>query len=338
MLDNVYGGRGLAAALAAVVASVAALTIVVDDLSDLVDLTVIDADAALALANSHTDSIIAVSDAVTETAATIPVVTTLTAGSGNYTIPTDAVTLCLDGVASGASGSGGFVGAANSNRGGGPGGGAGGRVRACYAASQFVSPVAYSVGNGKTGGAPTLGGNAGEDTTFGTLFLAPQGLAGLAPIAGSRTGGVGGLNSSYGQTLVNSGGGASGTGAGTQGDTQADGDAQPTGGGGGGGLNTSNTETTGGHGGDLAFPAPCLGGRRGTVGAGQLGSNGNRCDISDGSGGGGGASNASAAAGSGGNGAFPGGGGGGGGAAVTGQSAGSGGNSGAGVLIITAYF
>lgn len=130
-----------------------------------------------------------------------PTIQRFTSGSGTYT-PTSGTLFAIVKMVGAGGGGGGADGGGN-----GAGGGAGGYLEFLFAAPTATS---YAIGAGGAGGATTVNGSNGGDTTFGTN-TAGGGAGGAASTNG--VGGAGGTNTHALGTLLNSivGGGGEGT-------------------------------------------------------------------------------------------------------------------------------
>lgn len=197
---------------------------------------------------------------------------------------------------------------------------------------------------GGSGGGSESAGQSGSSSNPVAGLPTPQlSYPSLSSLAGFTGIGTGGARAS--STGIDTGagfyaewGGASGAssvyngGAGSNGAGSVFGGAS---GGSGGGLNTSNTETIGGYGGERGSTAALTYGNGViTGGVGRAGRNGDS-NTFGGDGGGGGGSHATGAGGAGGAGGFPSGGGGGGGACLDNFLSGAGGVGGAGKIVIS---
>ncbi len=277
--------------------------------------------------------------------------TLYTSGSGNYTIPTNAILLMIEGMGGGSGGGSGRRGLVGTVRAGGSGGAGGGKARATLTVAEALAlyptgVIPYAVGAGGAGGGArttddTSGvtGSAGGATSVGTtpdIFVIRGGtVGGSGGTAGAGTGG----SQSSGEFLGGNGGAASGTGlVGAVGSAGFNGGG--TGAGAGGGITAANVASAGGAGGAPITTTNGTGGGTGGVVAGASPTSGTaqRPGTPGTSPGGGAASittvGQDGAAGATGSAA----GGGGGGASLNGSNSGAGGAGGSGYLRITALF
>jgi hypothetical protein len=252
----------------------------------------------------------------------------------------------------GGGGGGGAVGSsAGTVRAGGGGGGGGARSDMSYMAADIPDSVAVTVGLGgvgRTGGGsgsdPTLVGDPGGATTFGSVLAAGGGLGGTSAKNAAAYVGAGGVAaSSYTHSYGSGGsGGASNQLGAVAGIRSGFGGS---GGGGGGTVTAANAAGNGADGGATLLSSVVVrggGGGGGTGGAAVASTGGatpadsTSLTVNGGSGGGGGGATTDGAGRNGGAGAVPGGaGGGGGGGTPTGGGGGAGGK---GLAIVITYF
>jgi hypothetical protein len=219
----------------------------------------------------------------------------LTSGSGNYTVPAGVTSLSYLVVAGGG---GGYSG----------GGGAGGLLFGTMAVTPGQT-IAYSVGGGGTGGnyLSSIPATNGTDTTFGAL-TATGGGAGTSAGNNGNTGGSGSGGAGSGSGTTTGGAGTSGQGFAGGGNVGFIASPYPSGGGGGAsatGSNAASSSTSGAGGAGLAwvngttyaggggggtFSAGNPAGAGGSGGGGGGGSTGNGTAGSTNTGGGGGGS------------------------------------------------
>jgi hypothetical protein len=219
----------------------------------------------------------------------------LTSGSGNYTVPAGVTSLSYLVVAGGG---GGYSG----------GGGAGGLLFGTMAVTPGQT-IAYSVGGGGTGGnyLSSIPATNGTDTTFGAL-TATGGGAGTSAGNNGNTGGSGSGGAGSGSGTTTGGAGTSGQGFAGGGNVGFIASPYPSGGGGGAGAigsNAASSSTSGAGGAGLAwvngttyaggggggtFSAGNPAGAGGSGGGGGGGSTGNGTAGTPNTGGGGGGS------------------------------------------------
>lgn len=272
--------------------------------------------------------------------------------SGTTTIPPWCKYFDVN-VINGSSGGGsGRRGAAGTARFGGGGSAAGATTSGRVLVSDLTSNIlTITIGAGGAGGAAVTTDDTDGDpgSVGGTSSIVCNGasvfraiVSGAVPLGGSATAGTAGGVSTGAPTSGNGGGnGSSGTGGNGVATTRGDGAG---GGGGGGGINTGNSISAGGVGGQgFTVGGPnrsAVGGTAGTASGGN-GGNGNAKGWERGTGGGGAGGGAGSAApgagGTGGDGGIPGGGAGGGGASTNGANSGAGGAGARGEVQIIYY-